>query len=130
MNREDLKEKIDKKIWEAIFETKAPQPTLEQIMLFIDQYVESRETPPLDEIWTEYITSSIIACQAQINVLKMRQGWTDELIREELELFLEREYPKQDAEEHKIRKHFFNYIRKRKPEQQDKASKAQNWFNT
>ena len=112
MTREELKEKIRDYIFRKYTEGQWSIADVEKIMLLIDEYT----TPDLNEIWRDHFVSGIMQPSETINFLQMRNGWTIKGIKEELILFLDREYPKQDADEGAIRKHFFNYIRKRKPE--------------
>lgn len=125
MTREELKDRIHIELHEGKLDNTPPLLITEKIMLMIDQYT----TPPICEIWIDDCLKEIMAPSETINMLRMRSCWTVAQIAEEARLFIDREYPKQDRDMTQVRKHFFNYIRKRKPptDKPDKLEAIKNW---
>ena len=108
MTKEELKEKIADVLGK---EESLPYPfVLEKIMLLIDEYKE------------EKVVDHVLLCQAILKdsfsirvILKEQCGFTQEQLEDLCMEFLDLNYPK-GGNAFKIRSHFVNWARKRKPQ--------------
>lgn len=117
MNIEELKEKITE-----VHEECLPRNAhLEKIMLLINLHIESRDLES-EKATFDYnvFVDLVMSSQGVINQFQ-RNGWNELQIKTELEMFTSINYP-DGGRMLDMRKHFFNYMKKRKPE-----SKGTSW---
>ena len=120
-----MNEETKAKIWDLLDMVRTKQLPVNVAVDKIVLMMEEASVPDLPAMWTEDISKYICSPTESMNQA-FRNGWTTETIWDELQLFLDREYPKQDVDHDQIRRHFFNYIRKRKPE---KENNLESWID-
>lgn len=117
MTREEIQVKLQTELINMDENHQPMNVTQDKIMLLIDTYIESRdnkEEPNIDEHYQAIVDDSPTMVQALI-----RNGFDLEKLYDECKQFLEINYPCIETFEqfNNARKHFFNYMKKRKPEQ-------------
>lgn len=118
MTREELEEQINVICQNIDMNVESWNIGADKIMLLIDNF----NTPDLSEMWLDELKSQVLQQSPMLMDYLRRKNWTFEGIENELMLFVEANYPKQDQSHEIVRKHFFNYIKKRKPNTNEQST--------
>lgn len=112
------REELSKYIFISLEQVRTKQMPVNVVHENILKAFDEFNTPDLSQMWAEDIEGQVRNSPTMLIHLA-RNGWSIDRIVEELHLFLETNYPKQDQPQDAVRKHFFNYIKKRKPQQNE-----------